>query len=47
MCVCAGQLGADNTDAESTRSDAASSDSDVPLRPTNELDKRVSAPSYC
>ncbi|XP_013144859.1 PREDICTED: GAS2-like protein 3 [Papilio polytes] len=35
------QLGADNTDAESTRSDAASSDSDVPLRPTNELDKRV------
>ncbi|XP_014358934.2 GAS2-like protein 1 isoform X1 [Papilio machaon] len=35
------QPGGDNTDAESTRSDAASSDSDVPLRPTNELDKRV------
>ncbi|XP_068622980.1 GAS2-like protein 3 [Battus philenor] len=33
----------DNTDAESTHSDgtAASTDSDVPLRPTNELDKRV------
>ncbi|KAJ0172834.1 hypothetical protein K1T71_011973 [Dendrolimus kikuchii] len=33
----------DNTDAESTKSDGtvASTDSDVPLKPTNELDKRV------
>ncbi|XP_047027710.1 GAS2-like protein 1 [Helicoverpa zea] len=33
----------DNADAESTKSDgtAASTDSDVPLKPTNELDKRV------
>ncbi|CAG9571465.1 unnamed protein product [Danaus chrysippus] len=33
----------DNTDAESTRSvdTESSSDTDVPLRPTNELDKRV------
>uniref|UniRef100_A0A2A4K1Z6 GAR domain-containing protein n=1 Tax=Heliothis virescens TaxID=7102 RepID=A0A2A4K1Z6_HELVI len=33
----------DNADAESTKSDGtvASTDSDVPLKPTNELDKRV------
>lgn len=33
----------DNADAESTKSEGtvASTDSDVPLKPTNELDKRV------
>lgn len=33
----------DNVDAESTKSEGtvASTDSDVPLKPTNELDKRV------
>lgn len=36
--------GVDNADAESTKSEGtvASTDSDVPLKPTNELDKRVS-----
>ncbi|KAJ8720485.1 hypothetical protein PYW08_005950 [Mythimna loreyi] len=37
------QLAVDNADAESTKSEGtvASTDSDVPLKPTNELDKRV------
>ncbi|CAK1589364.1 unnamed protein product [Parnassius mnemosyne] len=37
------QLVPDNTDAESTKSEGtvSSTDSDVPLKPTNELDKRV------
>lgn len=44
ICYFSAQLSvADNADAESTKSEGtvASTDSDVPLKPTNELDKRV------
>lgn len=41
------QLVPDNADAESTKSGGteSSSDTDVPLKPTNDLDKRVSVAS--
>lgn len=48
LFVTAQNLVPDNVDAESTKSEGtvASTDSDVPLKPTNELDKRVSKSSF-